>query len=157
MKAHRLWESLTCCLICFCDPQARTAGKWPLKWYAPECINFRKFSSKSDVWSFGITMWEAFSYGGKPYKVSSVRTLSPLQVQGFWPCSTPQSRNLIYKSGSTLMCLENEGTRGEPIHRGREPHGASSGMSRGNVHSDEGVLDIQVRHVFSFASVSSHV
>ncbi|CAG5863740.1 unnamed protein product [Menidia menidia] len=48
--------------------KARTAGKWPLKWYAPECLNFHKFSSKSDVWSFGITMWEAFSYGGKPYK-----------------------------------------------------------------------------------------
>uniref|UniRef100_A0A3B5B0Y0 Tyrosine-protein kinase n=1 Tax=Stegastes partitus TaxID=144197 RepID=A0A3B5B0Y0_9TELE len=48
--------------------KARTAGKWPIKWYAPECINFHKFSSKSDVWSFGVTMWEAFSYGGKPYK-----------------------------------------------------------------------------------------
>uniref|UniRef100_A0A8C1TJ50 non-specific protein-tyrosine kinase n=1 Tax=Cyprinus carpio TaxID=7962 RepID=A0A8C1TJ50_CYPCA len=48
--------------------KARTGGKWPLKWYAPECIQFHKFSSKSDVWSFGITMWEAFSYGGKPYK-----------------------------------------------------------------------------------------
>ncbi|MBN3306531.1 ZAP70 kinase, partial [Amia calva] len=47
---------------------ARTAGKWPLKWYAPECINFHKFSSKSDVWSYGITMWEAFTYGQKPYK-----------------------------------------------------------------------------------------
>ncbi|ROI46682.1 Tyrosine-protein kinase ZAP-70 [Anabarilius grahami] len=48
--------------------KARTGGKWPLKWYAPECIHFHKFSSKSDVWSFGITMWEAFSFGGKPYK-----------------------------------------------------------------------------------------
>lgn len=55
-----------------CVAQARTAGKWPLKWYAPECIHFHKFSSKSDVWSFGITMWEAFSYGGKPYKVVNV-------------------------------------------------------------------------------------
>uniref|UniRef100_A0A3Q2YQB2 Tyrosine-protein kinase n=1 Tax=Hippocampus comes TaxID=109280 RepID=A0A3Q2YQB2_HIPCM len=48
--------------------KARSSGLWPLKWYAPECINYRKFSSKSDVWSFGITMWEAFSYGRKPYK-----------------------------------------------------------------------------------------
>ncbi|KAL1022922.1 hypothetical protein UPYG_G00034240 [Umbra pygmaea] len=48
--------------------KARTAGKWPLKWYAPECMNFHKFSSKSDVWSFGVTMWEAFTFGGKPYK-----------------------------------------------------------------------------------------
>ncbi|XP_007899176.1 tyrosine-protein kinase ZAP-70 [Callorhinchus milii] len=48
--------------------KARTAGKWPVKWYAPECINFRKFSSKADVWSFGVTMWEAFSFGQKPYK-----------------------------------------------------------------------------------------
>lgn len=48
--------------------KARNFGKWPLKWYAPESITHHKFSSKSDVWSFGVTMWEAFSYGGKPYK-----------------------------------------------------------------------------------------
>lgn len=40
-----------------------------MKWYAPECMNFLKFSSKSDVWSFGVLMWEAYSYGQKPYKV----------------------------------------------------------------------------------------
>ncbi|TSS11570.1 Tyrosine-protein kinase SYK [Bagarius yarrelli] len=43
-------------------------GKWPVKWYAPECMNFYTFSCKSDVWSFGVLMWEAFSYGQKPYK-----------------------------------------------------------------------------------------
>lgn len=46
---------------------AQEAGKWPLKWYALECINYWKFDSKSDVWSFGITLWEAASYGAKPY------------------------------------------------------------------------------------------
>uniref|UniRef100_I3JZ30 Tyrosine-protein kinase n=1 Tax=Oreochromis niloticus TaxID=8128 RepID=I3JZ30_ORENI len=48
--------------------KAKGHGKWPVKWYAPECINYFKFSSKSDVWSFGVLMWEAYSYGQKPYK-----------------------------------------------------------------------------------------
>lgn len=48
--------------------KAKGHGKWPVKWYAPECINYFKFSSKSDAWSFGVLMWEAFSYGQKPYK-----------------------------------------------------------------------------------------
>lgn len=52
------------------SPQAQEAGKWPIKWYAPECIFFFKFDSKSDVWSFGVTVWEATSYGDKPYRVN---------------------------------------------------------------------------------------
>ncbi|KAL3868263.1 hypothetical protein ACJMK2_041094 [Sinanodonta woodiana] len=48
--------------------EAREAGKWPLKWYAPECVFYWKFDSKSDVWSYGITLWEASSYGAKPYQ-----------------------------------------------------------------------------------------
>uniref|UniRef100_H3CNS0 Tyrosine-protein kinase n=1 Tax=Tetraodon nigroviridis TaxID=99883 RepID=H3CNS0_TETNG len=48
--------------------KAKGHGKWPVKWYAPECINYFKFSSKSDVWSFGVLMWEAFSFGQKPYR-----------------------------------------------------------------------------------------
>ncbi|XP_062290678.1 tyrosine-protein kinase SYK isoform X1 [Scomber scombrus] len=48
--------------------KAKGHGKWPVKWYAPECINYFKFSSKSDVWSFGVLMWEAYSLGQKPYK-----------------------------------------------------------------------------------------
>lgn len=43
-------------------------GKWPLKWYAPECIEFSKFSSQSDVWGFGVTAWECMTFGKKPFK-----------------------------------------------------------------------------------------
>jgi hypothetical protein len=48
--------------------KAEAAGKWPIKWYAPECIFFFKFDSRSDVWSYGVTLWEATSYGDKPYR-----------------------------------------------------------------------------------------
>ncbi|KAH3696634.1 hypothetical protein DPMN_084110 [Dreissena polymorpha] len=54
--------------------QAQEAGKWPLKWYPPECIYYWKFDSTSDVWSYGVTMWEATSYGEEPYKVSCLLT-----------------------------------------------------------------------------------
>ena len=37
--------------------------KLPIAWCAPECITFLKFTSASDVWAFGVTMWEMFSYG----------------------------------------------------------------------------------------------
>ena len=42
-------------------------GKIPVRWTAPEAIAFRKFTSASDVWSFGIVMWEVMSYGERPY------------------------------------------------------------------------------------------
>ncbi|XP_026227609.1 ephrin type-B receptor 4a [Anabas testudineus] len=42
-------------------------GKIPIRWTAPEAIAFRKFTSASDVWSYGIVMWEVMSFGERPY------------------------------------------------------------------------------------------
>ncbi|KAH8040073.1 hypothetical protein HPB51_009329 [Rhipicephalus microplus] len=41
--------------------------KLPIAWCAPECINFLRFTSASDVWAFGVTLWEMFSYGFQPW------------------------------------------------------------------------------------------
>uniref|UniRef100_A0A8C1MEJ1 Ephrin type-A receptor 7 n=1 Tax=Cyprinus carpio TaxID=7962 RepID=A0A8C1MEJ1_CYPCA len=52
------------------DPEAvytTTGGKIPVRWTAMEAIQYRKFTSASDVWSYGILMWEVMSYGERPY------------------------------------------------------------------------------------------
>ncbi|XP_069775129.1 ephrin type-A receptor 8 isoform X2 [Narcine bancroftii] len=52
------------------DPDAAyttTGGKIPIRWTSPEAITYRKFSSASDVWSYGVVMWEVTSYGERPY------------------------------------------------------------------------------------------
>ncbi|XP_077567598.1 ephrin type-A receptor 7 isoform X3 [Stigmatopora nigra] len=50
------------------DPvYSTTVEKMSVRWAAPEAIQFRKFTSASDVWSYGIVMWEAMSFGERPY------------------------------------------------------------------------------------------
>ncbi|XP_012610441.2 tyrosine-protein kinase HCK isoform X1 [Microcebus murinus] len=46
---------------------AREGAKFPIKWTAPEAINFGSFTIKSDVWSFGVLLMEIVTYGRIPY------------------------------------------------------------------------------------------
>ncbi|XP_025407805.1 focal adhesion kinase 1 isoform X2 [Sipha flava] len=43
-------------------------GKLPIKWMSPESINFRRFTTASDVWMFGVCMWEILMMGVKPFQ-----------------------------------------------------------------------------------------
>lgn len=47
---------------------AQAGGKIPIKWTAPEALYYRKYSTASDVWSFGCVTYEIWSLGHKPFE-----------------------------------------------------------------------------------------
>ncbi|XP_069321798.1 tyrosine-protein kinase Fes/Fps [Eulemur rufifrons] len=59
----------------------------PVKWTAPEALNYGRYSSESDVWSFGILLWETFSLGASPYpNLSNQQTREFVEKGGRLPC-----------------------------------------------------------------------
>lgn len=64
------------------DEYKAAGGKMPIKWLALECIQHRIFTHKSDVWAFGVTVWELLSYGGRPYEEIPARDVPDLLEKG---------------------------------------------------------------------------
>jgi serine/threonine protein kinase len=58
-------------------------GKIPVRWTAPEAIANRMFTSASDVWSYGVVMWEIMSYGEMPYGKWSNQYVIQAVKEGF--------------------------------------------------------------------------
>ncbi|CAG0920209.1 unnamed protein product [Notodromas monacha] len=61
---------------------ASNRGKWPVKWYAPENFSFAEFTIASDVWSFGIVLWEMHSLGATPYGEMSGAEINDMLERG---------------------------------------------------------------------------
>ncbi len=55
----------------------------PLKWMAPEALEFGRTSSASDVWSYGVLLWEIWSHGRTPYPDVQVENLLSTLKTGF--------------------------------------------------------------------------
>ncbi|QQP57186.1 Receptor protein-tyrosine kinase, partial [Caligus rogercresseyi] len=64
------------------DEYKAAGGKMPIKWLALECIQHRIFTHKSDVWAFGVTVWELLTYGGRPYENIPARDVPDLLEKG---------------------------------------------------------------------------
>ncbi|KAJ8290130.1 hypothetical protein GJAV_G00009030 [Gymnothorax javanicus] len=95
----------------------------PIRWMPPESIMYRKFTTESDIWSFGVVLWEIFTYGKQPwYQLSNSEAIEcitqgrelerprtcpkevHLLMQGCWQ-REPQQRLVIKDIHSRLVAL----------------------------------------------------
>ncbi|TSK20099.1 High affinity nerve growth factor receptor [Bagarius yarrelli] len=95
----------------------------PIRWMPPESIMYRKFTTESDIWSFGVVLWEIFTYGKQPwYQLSNSEAIEcitqgrelerprtcPKEVhqlmQGCWQ-REPQQRLVIKEVYNRLVAL----------------------------------------------------
>ncbi|XP_054251126.1 ephrin type-A receptor 10 [Indicator indicator] len=93
LAAHKVLvnSSLACKITGFRRPQedkmetifSTMRGKSLVLWSAPEAIQYHHFSPASDVWSFGIVMWEVMSYGERPYWDMSNQDVMKAVEDGF--------------------------------------------------------------------------
>ncbi|XP_072100877.1 ephrin type-A receptor 2 [Mobula birostris] len=86
-----------------------SGGKIPIRWTAPEAIAYRKFTSASDVWSFGIVMWEVLSYGERPYWEMSNHEVMKSINEGFRLPAPMECPSAIYQL--MMQCWQQERTK----------------------------------------------
>lgn len=85
---------------------AQEGAKFPIKWTAPEAINFGTFSIKSDVWSFGILLTEIVTYGRIPYPgMTNPEVIQMLERLYRMPCP-PGCPDELYEI--MMMCWKEE-------------------------------------------------
>ncbi|XP_066025219.1 fibroblast growth factor receptor 4-like isoform X2 [Pocillopora verrucosa] len=63
--------------------ERKSKGRLPVKWTACEALLYGRYTTKSDVWSFGIVLYEIFTIGGSPYPKIHGRKMADLLTQGY--------------------------------------------------------------------------
>ncbi|XP_076009243.1 megakaryocyte-associated tyrosine-protein kinase [Genypterus blacodes] len=92
--------------------------KVPVKWTAPEALKKEKFSTRSDVWSYGVLLWEIFSFGRQPYPKMSLKDVKEQVDEGYRmeaPDDCPPAVYLLMRS-----CWKQEPRRRPSFHRLRD-------------------------------------
>ncbi|GFS17554.1 tyrosine-protein kinase [Elysia marginata] len=80
---------------------AHAGAKFPIKWTAPEGLAFNRFSTKSDVWAFGVLLWELATFGMSPYPAVDLTEVYHLLEKGYRmerpPGTPPEIHKLMLK------------------------------------------------------------
>lgn len=66
-----------------CSTTFSLQGRLPFKWMSPEALLMGQYSIKSDVWSFGILLWEVVTLGGNPYAGIPVESLCEMYSNNY--------------------------------------------------------------------------
>ena len=75
---------------------AHPGAKFPIKWTAPEGLAYNRFTTKSDVWAFGILLWEIATYGMSPYPGVELTEVYQLLESGYRMECPPGCPSRIY-------------------------------------------------------------
>ncbi|XP_047425905.1 protein-tyrosine kinase 6b [Mugil cephalus] len=70
--------------------------KIPFKWSAPEAMQYGRFSNKSDVWSFGVLLYEIITYGGIPYPAFNNQEVYQQVIDGYRMSAPPKCPDFLY-------------------------------------------------------------
>ncbi|XP_048580997.1 tyrosine-protein kinase Fer isoform X2 [Nematostella vectensis] len=80
--------------------EASNMREIPVKWTAPEALNYAQYTTLSDIWSFGVLLWETFSFGNTPYPGLNNKETRDKVEQGYRmppPMGTPPTIYQIMK------------------------------------------------------------
>ncbi|XP_018583873.1 megakaryocyte-associated tyrosine-protein kinase isoform X1 [Scleropages formosus] len=100
------------------NPKTSDNVKLPVKWTAPEALKKEKFSTRSDVWSYGVLLWETFSYGRQPYPKMSLKEVKEKVEQGYRMEAPENCPTRIYALMRT--CWEMDPGKRPSFHKLRE-------------------------------------
>ncbi|TPP58614.1 Fibroblast growth factor receptor [Fasciola gigantica] len=73
----------------------RDRGALPLRWLAPEVLDTKRYSQKSDIWSYGVLIWEIYTLGGTPYTQFTIDQVRNLIQHGYRMSRPPLCPNRI--------------------------------------------------------------
>ncbi|XP_078665754.1 tyrosine kinase receptor Cad96Ca-like [Branchiostoma floridae x Branchiostoma belcheri] len=91
-----------------------TKTRLPVRWMAPESLFHRKYTTKTDVWAFGVLLWEIVTLGATPYNGMSKREVMDGVQQGYRMGKPPHCDHKLY---TLMLSCWNADPAGRPEFR----------------------------------------